>query len=224
MREGETKMASNQDWLPRREEQLANLMVVWQTRLANAASQTAYGWVAAECTSTVTTLTNFLTARTTYQSVPTKANADMKKEAKKAAEEAMRKFARERVRNNTKMTIAQREELGIFPHDPEPTPVPVPEKGPASAPEVDADLPGVVKVRYLGPKPYGVDWVDIAWGVLDAPVDSAEDVPHVESFSRNPWEHTFGHGERRKRFYYALRYRTKEGLSHWTEVREVTIP
>jgi hypothetical protein len=198
-------MGSSRDWIPSREEALASLMAIWKTKLSDTSTQSAYGWTAAECTPVTTAITTFTTARTAYQASPTKINADTKTATKKAAVEALRKFARERIRYNTKMTVAQREELGIFPADPVPTPVPVPDKGPDSTAEISADLPGVVKVRYHGAKPYGVDWVDIAWGVLDAPVADAEDLPHVESFSRNPWEHTFVHEDRHRNLHYVSR-------------------
>jgi hypothetical protein len=199
-------------------------MAIWQTKLATTALQTAYGWVATECTATIAAITAFLAARAAYQAAPTKANLIQKEESKKTAVEALRKFARERIRNNPKMTDAQREELGVNTPDPEPTPVPVPDKGPESTAETSARVPGVVKVRYSGAKPYGVDRVEIAWALSDAPIDSPELLPNKESFPHNPWEHTFGHDERGKKLYYSLRYLTKEGPSHWTEVREVIVP
>jgi hypothetical protein len=217
-------MSGNKSWLPRREDALANLIAIWQVKLATTSLQTAYGWVAAECTATIATMTAFLTARAAYQNVPAHPNHTAKAEARAAAEEAMRKFARERVRYNNKMTDAQREELGVPTRDPEPTPVPVPVDGPASTIETSAKAPGVVRVRYVGPKPYGVDWVEIAWGVSDTPIKTAELLPHTETFSHNPWERLFDDGERGRRLYYALRYRTKEGPSHWSDVRDVLVP
>jgi hypothetical protein len=199
-------------------------MAVWQTKLPNTSLQTAYGWVAAECTATVAAITAFLTARATYQTTPTKGNHDLEQELKKAAVEALRKFARERIRFNSKMNISQKEEMGMLPPDPEPTPIPVPETAPASKPEVDATLPGVVKIRYMGPKPHGVDRTEIAWAVSETPIDSPELLANRESFSHNPWRHTFGAAERGKKLSYSLRYLTKTGIGLWSDVREIVVP
>jgi hypothetical protein len=197
---------------------------VWQTRLASSASQTAYGWVASECTATVAVLTAFVTAYTTYQATRTRGNHDLKEEAKNTAVAAMRKFANERIRFNAKMNTSQQEELGIFPRDPEPTPVPVPREGPEGRTESSSHAPGEMIVEYLKAKPRGVISVDIAHGVLAQAVDDAEALPHRDSFTHNPWVYHAAPGERGKTFYYALRYRTNEGVSAWSEIRSAIIP
>jgi hypothetical protein len=219
----ETEMP-HKTWLPTREEALIDLMAVWQTKLPTASLQTAYGWGAAECAATVASIAGFLSARTAYRAAPTKGNHDLKEETKKTAVQALRKFARERIRFNSKMNVAQKEEMGMLPPSPEPTPIPVPETAPASKPEVDAALPGVVKVRYLGPKPYGVDRIEIAWSVSDSAMDAPELLANRESFPRNPWRHTFGGGERGKKIFYSLRYLTRAGAGPWSDVREVVVP
>ncbi|MDR0702949.1 MAG: hypothetical protein LBF61_11250, partial [Azoarcus sp.] len=177
-------MPSGNDWIPSREQDLINLIAVWQVKLANASLQTAYGWVASECTATVTALTTFVTARTAYQTTPTHSNLLVKDSAKKAAIAAMRKFAAERIRNNSKMNEGQKDELGVLTRDPKPTPIPVPEDGPACRTKISAYRPGEVKVYYEGAKPYGVVTVDVAHGVLAAPPEFAEDLPHRDSFTR----------------------------------------
>jgi hypothetical protein len=223
MRKGDEKMSHGKSWLPTREESLAALMAIWQTKLANQSLQTAYGWVATECTTTITTITTFLTMRATYQTTPTNANHTMKEETKAAAQASMRKFARERIRFNAKMSDGQREELGVPTPDPEPTPVPVPSNGPTSMVDTTGMVPGVVKLRYMGAKPYGVDRIEIAWALSDIPIDRPHLLHEKDTFSRNPWEHIF-EDERGKRMYYAMRYLTREGASPWSAVREVTVP
>jgi hypothetical protein len=212
------------DWVPTQEEKLVDLMAIWQVKLADAALQAAYDWPADECALTQTAFTAFTNARTAYQAAPTKANRTEKDELKKAAVDAMRKFARERIRNNSKMTDGQKQELGVTVSDREPSPVPVPDAGPDSEAVISAREPGVVKVRYLGAKPYGVDRIEIAWLVSETVIDSPDQLSNNDTFSRNPWERTFVSGERGKKFYYSLRYLTKEGASHWSDVREVVIP
>jgi hypothetical protein len=212
------------DWIPTQEDKLVELMADWQGKLADVTLQTAYDWVATECTETLAAITAFLNARTAYQAAPTKANRTEKEEFKKAAVEAMRKFARERIRNNSKMNDGQRQDMGVTVADHEPTPVQPPDEGPDSEPEISAKSPGVVKVRYLGAKPYGVDRVEIAWNLSESPVDSPDQLTAHDTFSRNPWERTFAHEDRAKKMYYSLRYLTKEGESHWSDVREVIVP
>ena len=217
-------MANRMDWIPTQEEKLLELMAVWQIKLADGTLQTAYSWPPDECNAVKTTLTAFTAARTAYQAAPTKANRTEKDELKKAAVDAMRKFARERIRNNAKMTDGQKQELGVTVQDKEPSPVPVPDAGPDSEAVISAREPGVVKVRYLGAKPYGVDRVEIAFSISETVIDSPDQLSNHETFSRNPWERTFAAAERAKKMYYSLRYLTKEGASHWSDVREVVIP
>ncbi|MDR2632512.1 MAG: hypothetical protein LBC51_02680 [Treponema sp.] len=146
-------MANRIDWIPPKEEQLVALIAVWQKHLPDPALQAAYAWPADECTLTNTRLGAFTDAREAYQVAPTKANRTEKDEQKKAAIEGMRKFARERIRNNSMMSDGQKQELGVTVSDKEPSPVPVPEAGPESEGFISAREPGVVKVRYLGAKP-----------------------------------------------------------------------
>jgi hypothetical protein len=217
-------MAKRMDWIPTQEEKLVDLMAGWQVKLADAGLQSAYEWPADECILTKSAFTAFTDARTTYQTAPTKANRTEKDELKKTAVDAMRKFARERIRNNGKMNDGQKQDMGVTVSDREPSPVPVPDVGPDSEAVISAREPGVVKVRYLGAKPYGVDRVEIAWSVSETVIDSPDQLANHETFSRNPWERTFSAGERAKKMYYSLRYLTKEGASHWSDVREVVIP
>jgi hypothetical protein len=212
------------DWIPTQEEKLVDLMAVWRVKLADTTLQAAYDWPADECARTDTAFTAFTAARTTYQAAPTKANRTEKDELKKVAVDAMRKFARERIRNNGKMNDGQKQEMGVTVSDREPSPVPIPDAGPDSEAVISAREPGVVKVRYLGAKPYGVDRVEIAWSVSDTVIDSPDQLKNNETFSRNPWERTFAAADRAKKMYYSLRYLTKEGASHWSDVREVVIP
>ncbi|MDR0410413.1 MAG: hypothetical protein LBH75_00355 [Treponema sp.] len=217
-------MSGRVDWVPTQEEKLVELIADWRVKLSNHALRTAYGWPADECTQTEDAFTTFLDARTVYRTTPTKANRIEKDELRKDAIDAMRKFARERIRNNGKMNDGQKQEMGVTASDREPSPVPIPDAGPDSEALISAREPGVIKIRYLGAKPYGVDRIEIAWTVSHTPIDSPELLTHNGTFSRNPWERTFSAAERAKKLYYSLRYLTKGGESHWSDVREVVIP
>ena len=217
-------MAERIDWVTTQEGKLAELMAIWEAKQSDTALQTAYEWPADECVQTKAAFTAFISARTTYQAAPTKANRTEKEELKKVAIAAMRKFARERIRNNSKMTDGQKQEMGVTVSDREPSPVPVPDAGPDSEAVINAREPGVVKVRYLGAKPYGVDRVEISFSVSETSIDSPDQLSNNDTFSRKPWERTFSAAERGKKVYYSLRYLTREGASHWSDVREVIIP
>jgi hypothetical protein len=217
-------MANRMDWIPTQEEKLVDLMAVWQVKLADTALQGTCGWPPDECVATKNAMTAFTGARTAYQAAPTKSNRTGKDELKKAAVDAMRKFARERVRVNGKMNDGQKHDLGVTVQGKEPSPVPVPDAGPDSEAVISAREPGVVKVKYLGAKPYGVDRVEIAWAISDVAIDSPDLLSNHETFSRNPWQRTFTATDRAKKMYYSLRYLTKEGASRWSDVREVVIP
>ncbi|MDR0702448.1 MAG: hypothetical protein LBF61_08605 [Azoarcus sp.] len=217
-------MASNKSWIPNKEQDLVILMGVWQVKLPNASLQTAYGWVAAECTATVAALASFITARNAYEAAPIHPNLLVKNSAKTAAIAAMRKFAAERIRSNSKMNAGQKDELGVPTRDPKPTPVPVPLDGPDSEAEVHPKQAGLVLIRYKGSKPYGVELMEIAMLVSDTPIESPEFLMIREVFPHNPWKHVFSDADRGRKLYYALRYVTKEGVSGWSAVQEVTIP
>jgi hypothetical protein len=219
-----TDMAVKTDWVPAQEEKFVELIAVWQVKLADASLQTAFGWPADECIQVRNGFTAFLGARAAYQAAPTAANRTEKDESKKTAVERMRKFAREWIRNNSRMSDGQKQEMGVRVPDGEPSPVQAPDEGPESEAFISAREPGVVKVRYLGAKPYGVDRIEIAYLVSGTIIDSPDQLMNKETFSRNPWERTFPAADRGKKMYYSLRYLTREGASHWSEVREVVIP
>ena len=217
-------MAERIDWVPKQEGKFVELIAIWEAKQSDTALQAAYEWPADECVQSKAAFTAFISARTAYQAVPTKANRTKKDELKKAAIDAMRKFARERIRNNSKMTDGQKQEMGITISGKEPSPVPVPDAGPVSEAVISARKPGVVKIRYLKAKPYGVDRIEISFSVSETSIDSPDQLSSKDTFSRNPWERTFNAADRGKKLYYSLRYLTKEGASHWSDVREVIIP
>jgi hypothetical protein len=214
----------NKEWTPTQEEKLIELMENWDGKLADADLQDAYEWPVGECTQTRAAFKAFITARTEYQEAPTVANRTEKDELKKVAVEALRKFARERIRNNSKMNDGQKQAMGVTVSDREPSPVQAPDAGPDGEAVIDAREPGVVKVRYLRAKPYGVERIEIVWSISETIIDSPDLLSNNETFSHNPWERTFASAERGKKMYYSLRYLTKEDASHWSDVREVVIP
>jgi hypothetical protein len=79
---GGLKMANNGDWLPSREQDLADLCQKWKAGLNNPANVTNFGWKQAEVTETLIKVTAFLTARTAYEEIDSTANRMAKDEAR----------------------------------------------------------------------------------------------------------------------------------------------
>jgi hypothetical protein len=91
------------DWLPTREQDLADLCQKWKTGLSDAANVTAFGWKQADVTAALTAVDGFLTARTAYEEDDSSKNRLKKDEAKDAAKSAMRDFANTSLRFNKMM-------------------------------------------------------------------------------------------------------------------------
>jgi hypothetical protein len=221
-------------------------MAAWQTRLASSAAQTAYGWVAAECTATVAALTAFVTAYNTYHAVDTRSNHDLKEEARKAAIAAMRAFANKNVRYNPKMNTAQREELGIFPHDSQHTPVPAP----AAQATANVRILGVhLLALHLSampgspPDPHDSDYgFRIYWGIFPpggASVEAAigprrelmkiplsgEDLPHSRFTRRKREIFDFAAEDSGKTVFFCVRFENAKGEpGPWGPVFSAVIP
>ncbi|MDR3046639.1 MAG: hypothetical protein LBU51_03370, partial [Bacteroidales bacterium] len=84
---------AHSDWIPSREQDLVDLAEKWTATLADTAKQTAFGWVATECTATVGKITAFLTARSAYEADNSTEKRIAKDEAKEDAVDEMRDFA-----------------------------------------------------------------------------------------------------------------------------------
>jgi hypothetical protein len=109
-------------WIPAREQDLVDLVAIWEATLSDAAKKTAFGWDATQCSNVLAVIGEFLNARNEYQVDKTKAKRLVKDEKKKALEAAMRKFANTSIRFNDKMTVADKLALGIGPGDETDTP------------------------------------------------------------------------------------------------------
>ncbi|MDR2259811.1 MAG: hypothetical protein LBE06_02530 [Azoarcus sp.] len=239
-------MAPRNDWIPTREGDLLDLIALWQPRLTNAATQAAYGWVAQECTATNTTLTAFLTARTAYETSKTHINRLAKDRAKKDAIAAMRKFANERIRFNTKMPETAREEMGIHARDTTPTPVPPP----TAQAEADIDILGVHllalhlhAVPGAPPDPHHSDYgYRIYYGVMPPggatpeaaskgrreliePPLTGDDLPHSRFTRRQKEQFDFPADDSGKTVYFCVRFENAKGEpGPWGPLFHTVIP
>jgi hypothetical protein len=162
-------MAHFKDWIPRREHDLLDLFPNWMTLLSDAAVQAMFGWLAAACSDVLEKIEDFLRTREIYEKSNSTTNRIAKDKAKIAVISAMRKFAREYVRFNTKVDNETRSALGICIPDTTKTPVPVPQAqciGTVSNPGVH--LVGVELSGFsaLSPEQRASYGVRICWGIV----------------------------------------------------------
>jgi hypothetical protein len=120
----------HKEWLPKREQDLADLAAIWKEDLSSPAKQAAFGWNAAECAAVTGDIDAFLAARAAYQEDKSKLKRLLKTEAQGAVSKAMRDFANSSVRYNKLMDDAAKARLGLPPgssgHTPHPDPQTVP--------------------------------------------------------------------------------------------------
>jgi hypothetical protein len=116
----------NSDWLPAREQDLADLCQKWKAGLGNPANIAAFGWKQAEADGTVAAIDGFLTAREAYGDNDSTKN----RVAKDAAKQAMRDFANTPIRYNKQMGPEDKLVYGIREADRTATPAGTPETYP----------------------------------------------------------------------------------------------
>jgi hypothetical protein len=162
-------MAHYGDWVPGREQDLVELTDRWRKILDDVAKQTLYGWEANTCKMVVDAIAEFLTARTAFLDNNSTENRIIKDEKKKIAVSAMRKFAREHIRYNSKVDDETRVYLGLPIYGNARSIIPVPQAqciGKASNPGlhlVKIDLSGYSILTADQRSNYGVR---IYWGIL----------------------------------------------------------
>jgi hypothetical protein len=115
-------MAEGRDWVPSREQDLVELVTLWDEWLSDTAKQTAFGWKAAECAAVVLKIGTYLEKRAAYLADKSKARRLDKNAAMEVLKAAMRKFANDAIRFNDLMTVAQKFLMGVGPHDEVDTP------------------------------------------------------------------------------------------------------
>jgi hypothetical protein len=221
-------MTNRNDWIPVQEGKFVDFLALWITILGDTSIQTAYGWDAAVCSALLGLITAFTDARTAYEVVDSTANHIKKNEAKADCIAAVRAFARESIRFNTKITDDVKKRLGIRITDTDPTPTKAADAGPTSKVLNDNKRPGVVVIRYLGAKPKGALSCHITfgrYGAGDTLPRTVNALPLGDSFTHNPWEYTFPQDASGDKFFYALRWGMSGGTkSPWSAIAECVIP
>jgi hypothetical protein len=116
----------NGDWFPKTEQDLVDLIDIWDPILANSAKRTEYGWDADACAATGSAMGAFKGSREAYHQVDSSTNRDKKDEAYNACDASVRDFAATYIRPNKKMTDWQKKEMGVHvasgTHAPKPDP------------------------------------------------------------------------------------------------------
>jgi hypothetical protein len=173
------------DWLPSKEADLRKLMGHWSDVLNDTAKTTAYGWAPTLVAPMLSKINSFEDACVAYDDDKTPGNRLTKAGETKAVKVAAREFANTSIRFNTKMTDAQKLELGIRPKDTIPSHHPAP----AVIPEIDAMPSGRRQhtVTAINPetkdrkRPELVKGVAFAYKLRqpDEPKSNAKDMPSV---------------------------------------------
>jgi hypothetical protein len=222
-------MANNGDWLPSREQDLADLCQKWKAGLENAANVTAFGWKQAEVTEVLGKVTAFLTARAAYEETDSTKNRMAKDEAKDAAKTAMRDFANGSIRFNKQMTPEDKQVYGIHPRDATQTGGSEPESYPEAEP--DTSVLRQVTIHFWDSvtkkrgKPHGVHGAEIRWAILDHEPASMDELTNSNFDTASPFTLKFDENQRGKRVYFCLRWETSTNLKGpYGEIYNAVIP
>ena len=222
-------MANNGDWLPSREQDLADLCQRWKVGLENPANVTNFGWKQAEVTETLTKVTAFLTARAAYEEVDSTANRIAKDEEKDAAKSAMRDFANSSIRYNKQMKDEDKLVYGIHPVDRTATPAGAPESYPEAEP--DTSIIRQVTINFWDSvskkrgKPHGVHGAEIRWALLDHAPASVDELTNSDFDTASPLTLKFDESQRGQRMYFCLRWETNTNVKGpYGEIYSAVIP
>jgi hypothetical protein len=222
-------MANNGDWLPSREQDLADLCQKWKTGLENPANITAFDWKQAEVTETLAAIDAFLTARTDYAETNSTRNRVAKDEAKEAAKSAMRDFANTSIRYNKLMKDEDKLYYGIRQADHTLTPGTEPETYPEA--EADTSVIRQLTIHFWDSatkkrgKPHGVHGAEIRWAILDHAPASENELTNSDFDTASPFTLKFDESQRGQRVYFSLRWETTTNLKGpFGEIYSAVIP
>jgi hypothetical protein len=222
-------MASHGDWLPSREQDLADLCQKWKTGLENPANVTAFDWKQAEVTEVLAALDAFLAARTAYEETDSTKNRVIKDEAKDAVKDAMRDFANTSIRYNKQMKDEDKLFYGIRTADHTPTPVTEPETYPEA--EADTSVIRQVAIHFWDSvtkkrgKPYGVHGAEIRWALLDHVPVSVNELTNSDFDTASPFTLKFDENQRGLKVYFCLRWESTANLKGpFGEIYSAVIP
>jgi hypothetical protein len=217
------------DWIPSREQDLAELCRIWDGILGNNANINRFAWVEAERDTAQGKVNAFLDSMDAYERDKTAVKRLAKDEAKEAAIAAMRSFANSSIRYNPKMTDADRLPLGLHPKDTNPTPQPIPH----TVPEIETDSSVIrqlsFRLRDFGAKtwakPDHVHGMELAWVIAAARPADASEMPHLETATANPIVLPFKDEQRGSHVFYAARWINNTSQhGPWSDIESAFVP
>jgi hypothetical protein len=220
---------SGTSWLPRREQDFADLCAKWKAALEDPAVVAAFGWEQGEVTAVLAMLIAFLTARTAYEQVNSSRNRLVKDEARDMAERVMEGFANASIRYNKKMKEEDKQYYGI--HTPDR--VPTANTAPPGFPEAESDTSVLrqVTIRFWDSltkkrgKPHGVHGAEIRWAILDHVPLSVNELVNSDFDTASPFTLVFDETQRGQRLYFCLRWETTTNLKGpYSEIYSAIIP
>ncbi|MDR1128732.1 MAG: hypothetical protein LBL20_05415 [Treponema sp.] len=208
---------SGTSWLPRREQDLADLCVKWKAGLESTANVKAFGWDQVEATAVLDIIDGFLDTRTAYGNNNSTRNRVVKDAARRKAKEALRDFANASIRYNKRMKEEDKRYYGIRTRDPVSTPV----SRPTTYPEAEADTSVIRQIRIhfwdsvtkKRGKPYGVFAAEIRWAILDHVPASVKELVNSSLDTTTPFALTFDESQRGQRLYFCLRWKSTTTLN-----------
>ncbi|MDR0636498.1 MAG: hypothetical protein LBF87_05400 [Treponema sp.] len=222
-------MANNGDWLPSREQDLADLCQEWKTGLENPANTTNFGWRPAEVADTLAKVNAFLTVRTAYEEVDSTANRMAKDEAKDSVKSAMRDFANTSIRFNKQMNDEDKLVYGIRAPDRTATPAGEPESYPEAEPDTSALRQVTINfwdsaTKKRG-KPHGIHGAEIRWSILDHTPASVDELTNSDFDTASPFTLKFDETQRGQRLYFCLRWESNTNLKGpYGEIYSAVVP
>jgi hypothetical protein len=227
------------DWMPKKEAELVELMATWEEMLANAGNRTDYGWTVQDCTNTQVVMDKFITAREEYKHVKTPEKRIDKDEAKVNAVAGMRKFAIDNIRNNDLMPDSAKFHMGVRIPDKTHTPQPKPHSLVAFELATRPGSHSVVADFWIdgratkGKGDYhaaeGRYWVRPIGA--PPPKDPDEDGWHSVASTRRPWTRRIGGDYAGQVFYMTMRWENKAtgkdggegGKGDWSAIQSIIL-
>jgi hypothetical protein len=223
-------------WIPDREQDLVDLLAIWDETLNDSAKVTAYGWTSTECAKVKSKIGEFTAARAEYlaDKSPTKRLA--KDNAKEAIKAAMRYFADRFIRFNDKMTEEEKLAMGIHPKDTTHTPKPDPtDLVEFELSTIPSDHRIIAKYHIAGHQSRGKGTyhaAEICYQVrplTEAPPPNTEgDGWHSQADTASPWEKSFP-DDKGKCLYIAMRWENAatqgdRGKGPWSAIESIVVP
>jgi hypothetical protein len=228
-----------QDWIPHRERDLVDLIAKWIAALSNMAKRADFGWDSDVCMAVLLKLEEFLNAYAEYKAIHTPVKRLVKDDARKAAVDVMRSFAKSDIRFNRKMTETDRMYFGLREPDTKWTP----KSDPTDLVTIEfSTIPEahsiVAKYRIEGSTKRGKGSYHAAevryWvRALDAapPVDANEEGWQGMANTASPWKKTLAGADAGKRLFVTMRWvnaatsgEEHNGKGLWNRILSIIIP